>query len=199
MSTAAIDIAGVEYERSRDDQAWARWLARSADGLLITPVVFLLFAGLGIAVELGRAPAVILEWVEQPILAAVMEITVAFVVFALWEPLFLSNTGTTPGKWIMGVSVRRADGKKLSLPRALGRFVTVWFVGLGAGIPLLSLITMLMARAKLINDGVTGWDERLDCVVTHKKRHPLVWALVLVPAIGINAAFRIAERTGALG
>jgi len=193
MTAETADIV-VEYERSREDQAWARWLARGADGLLLTPIIVLLFALLGVAVELGRAPAVILEWSENPITARVMEIVAAFFLFALWEPLFLSNTGTTPGKWIMGISVRTADGKKLSLVRALGRFLTVWFVGLGAGIPLLSLITMLMARAKLVSDGKTGWDERLDCEVQHKKRHPLVWLLVIVFVLGLNAAFAVWSR-----
>jgi uncharacterized RDD family membrane protein YckC len=199
MTAEVINAETIPFERSRDDQAWARWLARSADGLLITPIVFVLFATLGVAIELGRAPAIILEWTEQPVLAAAMEIVAAFMVFALWEPLFLSNTGTTPGKWIMGISVRTRDGAKLSLPRALARFVTVWFVGLGAGIPLLSLVTMLMARAKLINDGVTGWDEQLDCVVEHRKRHPIVWALVIVTAIGVTGALRFAERSGVFG
>jgi uncharacterized RDD family membrane protein YckC len=196
MTAETADIV-LEYERSREDQAWARWLARSADGLLMTPVIVLLFGLLGVAVELGRAPAVILEWAAQPIAAAIMEIAAAFVMFALWEPLFLSNTGTTPGKWLMGVSVRRTNGQKLSLPRALGRFVSVWFVGLGAGIPILALITMLMSRSKLIADGQTGWDERLDTVVHHRKRHPLIWVLVIVCAIGLNAVLSIAARAGA--
>jgi hypothetical protein len=94
----------------------------------------------------------------------------------------------------MGVSVRRESGRRLSLPRALGRFVTLWFVGLGAGVPFLSFILMLMARAKLINDGKTGWDEQFDCVVEHKKRHPLVWGTVLVLAVGVSIAIRIWSR-----
>jgi hypothetical protein len=46
---------------------------------------------------------------------------------------------------------------------------------------------------------VTGWDERLDCVVQHKKRHPIVWVLVIVLAIGVTAALRIVERMGSAG
>jgi uncharacterized RDD family membrane protein YckC len=199
MTATAADGAAVEFERSRADQAWARWLARSADALMLTPFVFIAFAVLGVLIEIGRAPAVILSWFESPLLAGVLELGVMFLLFALWEPLFLSNTGTTPGKWLMGMRIRRTHGEKLSFARALGRFVRVWFIGMGAGVPLLSLITMLMARAKLAADGVTGWDERLDSTVHHRKRHPLVWTLVIVLVVGLGLGLRLLNRLSAEG
>jgi uncharacterized RDD family membrane protein YckC len=199
MTATAADGAAVEFERSREDQAWARWLARSADALMLTPFVFIAFAVLGVLIEIGRAPAVILSWFENPLLAGVLELGVMFLLFALWEPLFLSNTGTTPGKWIMGMRVRRNGGERLSFARALNRFVRVWFIGMGAGVPLLTLITMLIARAKLAADGVTGWDERLDSVVHHRKRHPLVWTLVIVLVVGLGLGLRLLNRLSAEG
>ena len=193
MTADTTDLE-IEFDRSREDQAWARWLARSADALLLTPFVFVLFLALGVLIELGRAPAFLLQWAEHPILSSALELVVIFVLFTLWEPLFLSNAGTTPGKWLMGLRVRRKNGEKLSFPRALARFVSVWFVGMGAGIPVLSLILMLMARGKLTSDGATGWDEQLDTVVQHRKRHPLVWVLMIVFVVGIGAGLRILNR-----
>src|SRR5690349_5823038 len=139
--TDAIDAA-LPFERERENQAWARWLARAVDSVLLSPFVFLAFAFVGVAIEFGRLPAEIYTWLETPILALVIETAFSFILFCLWEPLFLSNTGTTPGKWIMGVGVRRADGRKPGFFGALGRFIWVWTGGLGFGIPLVALILM---------------------------------------------------------
>lgn len=193
MSAVTVDDV-VPFERSREDQAWARWLARGVDSVLILPIVFAVFIALGIAVELGRLPPEFLDWTANPIMASVGEIVITWVLFMLWEPLFMSNTGTTPGKWIMGVGVLREDGSKLGFFTALGRFFWVWAVGLGLYIPLVALICMLISRSKLIADGVTHWDQGLKLQVTHKKRHPFVWFLVIVVVMCINVGVAILSR-----
>lgn len=192
-STVDDDIV-VPFERSREDQAWARWVARLADGLMLTPILMFAFLLLGALVELGRAPAELLLWLEDPIMATVIEIIALFILFALWEPLFISNTRTTPGKWIMGIRVVRTDGTKLSFLRALNRFVRVWFVGMGSRIPLLSLITMLIARATLVSDGIVAWDRQLDCQIEHRKRHPALWTLVIVIVLALNFGIAILAK-----
>lgn len=193
MTTAAFDDV-VPYERSREDQGWARWLARGIDSILILPIVFAIIIGLSIAVELGRLPIEFIAWTQDPVLATVGEVVVTFALFLLWEPLFISNTGTTPGKWIMGVGVRREDGKRAGFFTGIARYLLVWAVGLGLFIPLVALICMLISRSKLIADGVTFWDERLKLQVTHKKRHPIVWVLVIVLVLGINIGVAILSR-----
>jgi uncharacterized RDD family membrane protein YckC len=193
MTAATIEDA-VPYERSRQDQAWARWLARSIDSILIIPIVFAVFMGVGVAVQLGRLPADFIAWTENPLAATVVEIVVTMVLFALWEPLFLSNTSTTPGKWIMGVSVRREDGRRMGLFTAIGRFFWIWAVGLGLFIPLVALICMLIARSKLIADGVTAWDQGLKLEVTHKKRHPALWVVLIILVLSINIGVGILTR-----
>lgn len=186
-----------EFERTRSNQAWARWLARGLDVVLLMPATFLLFMGLGVAAELGYLPREIMTWAQDPILVRVMELAAAFLLFCLWEPLFLANAGTTPGKWLMGIRVRGADGGKLSYPRALWRFVQVWVVGLAAGIPLLVLATMLMARARLQSDGSTSWDESVGAQVTHSKRHPALWALLIVSVFAVNITVAVLARMDA--
>jgi uncharacterized RDD family membrane protein YckC len=184
----------IEFERDKEDQAWARWVARNLDFLFLLPITLLIFTAWGAAVELGRLPENSLDWTTNPLLAAAVELVMTFVLLCLWEPLFLSNSGTTPGKWIMGISVRREDGARLSFPVAFLRLIWVWFVGLASGIPFLSLVTMLIARAKLVSDGVTAWDEGLKCRLTHRKRHPVLWAAMIILFIGTNAAFAILNR-----
>lgn len=193
VEPAAQDIV-IEYERDRQDQAWARWLARIVDSILVQPIVFLAFMAWGVAVEFGRLPAESLAWLENSFATQAVEIVAIFLTLALWEPLFLSNTGTTPGKFIMGVRVRRSNGENLSWWRALQRFVQVWIVGMGLRIPVLALILMLIARAKLTSEGVTAWDKNLDCKVQHSRRHPMLWALTAFLAVGISVALAVFAR-----
>lgn len=193
MTAQAIET-DIPFERERDDQAWARWFARGIDGLLLTPFVFILFAAMGVLIELGRLPPVLYEWMVQPVAAVAMELGARFLLMLLWEPLFLSNTGTTPGKWVFGIRVRRSNGDKLSLLRAVNRFLRVWLIGMGAYVPLLSLVLSLMARARLIGSGSTVWDDQLDCVVQHRQRNPLIWTLAIVLVVGVNAAVNLLAR-----
>lgn len=184
----------VPFERSREDQGWARWLARGIDSVLILPGVFVVVIAISIGVELGRLPVEFITWTENDLMATVGEIVLTFLLFLLWEPLFISNTGTTPGKWIMGVSVHREDGKRIGFFTGIARYLWVWAVGLGLFIPLVALICMLIARSKLIADGWTAWDEGLKLQVTHKKRHPIVWVLVIVVVLGVNIGVAILSR-----
>lgn len=193
MTAETADVT-IAFERERDNQAWARWLGRLMDRLLMVPLIFAVFLVLGGLVQIGRLPPEFVAFADDPIQATIAEIVVALVLWTLWEPLFLSNTGTTPGKWIMGVRVRRPDGRNIGLFTAFRRFIWVYFAGLGLGIPLVSLICMLVARAKLVGDGVTGWDRGLGIEVTHTKRHPLVWTLAFILVIGANITLGILTR-----
>ncbi|MBP3520233.1 MAG: MerR family transcriptional regulator, partial [Oscillospiraceae bacterium] len=56
-------------------------------------------------------------------------------VMLLLEPLLLSRWGTTPGKWIFGITVRDGDGNKLTWEQARHRTWTVFAKGMGYGIP----------------------------------------------------------------
>lgn len=193
MTAEAIDTT-VAFERERDTQAWARWLGRAIDQVLLLPFVFGIFVALAAAVEVGRLPYEFIAWVDNPILATIGEITISLLLTALWEPLFISNTSTTPGKWIMGVRVKRADGRNVGLLTAFGRYFWVYAVGLGLGIPLVAFICIVVAHIKLISDGVTAWDEGLKLTVLHKKRHVIVWTLAFIIVIGVNITFAVLSR-----
>jgi len=53
---------------------------------------------------------------------------------------------------------------------------------------------MLIARSKLVADGVTAWDEGLKLQVTHKKRHPIVWVLMIVLVVGTSIVVAVLSR-----
>ena len=90
-------------------------------------------------------------------------------VYVFVEPLMLASWGTTPGKALLRVRLRRSDGKKLSYNDGLVRSLKVWIKGYGLGIPVVSLITLITAYHKLTENGITSWDSEGDFIVRHKR------------------------------
>ena len=90
-------------------------------------------------------------------------------IYILLEAGLLATWGYTPGKWLFNVSVRRPDGGKLSFSWALNRAFSVWFVGRGFNLPVLSLILPVMAYNRLKKAGKTYWDSVCGIEVRHKR------------------------------
>jgi hypothetical protein len=90
----------------------------------------------------------------------------------LWiliESSFLSSWGTTFGKWLLGIKVRNHEGGKLTYFTALKRSTLVWFKGLGMGLPIVTLFTLISAYITLTEKGITTWDQDCHLIVTHQK------------------------------
>jgi uncharacterized RDD family membrane protein YckC len=135
-----------------DPHPWRRWLARSTD-YMIGGIILGTF------------------WAFYPFAAyGVSNIVLGFMFQILWIlplAILLAATGTTPGKWLFGISVRDAFGRRPSFQRSLNRETRVLVQGLAIGIPFISLITMFLAKNRLEEWGVTAWDERLGLEVRH--------------------------------
>lgn len=96
----------------------------------------------------------------------------AIVVIFLWvfvEPIFLSTSGKTPGKWLFKTRVVPSSGGKPSYSAALTRSFKVWWRGLGIGFPIASLITLIVAHGKLTKQGITSWDKDDSFTVVHER------------------------------
>ncbi len=81
--------------------------------------------------------------------------------------LLLAAWGTTPGKWLLNMAVERQDGTAIDFGSALRRSFAVWLRGLGGGLPVVSLIAMVLAWNRLRDDGQTSWDRDGGFVVRH--------------------------------
>lgn len=81
----------------------------------------------------------------------------------------LSSWGTTPGKALLRVAVRKSDGSKLNYSEGLNRVFKVWLRGMGLGIPLFTLFAQLNAYNKLTKNGITSWDQEGGIQVMHQK------------------------------
>ncbi len=81
----------------------------------------------------------------------------AFISAITLESLFFSTFGTTPGKWLLGISVREADGRKLSRIHALKRAFLATF----------GVFMWFQVRRDLKKKGATMWDRQGGYVVTY--------------------------------
>ena len=99
-----------------------------------------------------------------------------FVTVFIWnfiEAGLLSTWGTTPGKWLLKVSIRTNNDNKLNYQQAFSRAISVWFYGLGMLIPLVSFFTLLFSADKLSRKGITTWDKKGEFIVSHSIIGPL--------------------------
>jgi uncharacterized RDD family membrane protein YckC len=98
----------------------------------------------------------------------VLGLAAAFI-WVFVEALLLSTWGTTPGKWLLGTWVADSMGNRLSFSYALSRSFSVWFMGLGFGLPLVSIITLIASYVKLTREGLTAWDRDGQFAVVHER------------------------------
>lgn len=82
------------------------------------------------------------------------------------ESLLIHRFATTPGKWLMGIKVLNQDGSLLTLAQAGYRSMRVLLVGIGFGLPLVSIFCMALSAFTTRRIGATVWD--------HMGKHRLI-------------------------
>ncbi len=92
-------------------------------------------------------------------------------VLMLWvalEAILLSAIGSTPARWLFGISVKTTYGSNISSKQALKRSLLVALQGMALGIPFAAIFTQIFAYQRLANTGTALWDTATGSVVTHK-------------------------------
>lgn len=133
---------------------WVRYWARTSD-MFMFAIIFGIFLGLTFpqVMEIGNMA---------------LGIIITFV-YLFVEPLMLSLFGTTPGKALLNIHLRRVDGGLLTYREALSRMFNVWLRGLGLGIPLVVIVMNIISYTKLTNEGITSWDKAGGFRVSHRE------------------------------
>ena len=139
---------------------WVRYWARSVD-LFVFTVIFGFIVGVA-----GIFNEVAWQLLELP--DAVFGIII-ICLYPFVEAVFISNWGASPGKWILNTKVLNKYGEHLSYTEALIRSFRIVWQGMGLGIPIVSLVTLLISYSNLKNNSITRWDANLETVVMHKK------------------------------
>lgn len=149
----ALDYCTPENDFDSRPHPWIRFFARGLDAT----VVMMTLSVVGMVVFRGNYP------VPALVVYAVMAVISVFI-----EALMLSAWGTTPGKAFLGIKVETGSGTKPTYSQALSRSFLVWLIGQGLFIPLVSLITEIVAYSKLSAEGQTVWDRMTALRVRHK-------------------------------
>ena len=131
-----------------DPHPWRRWMARSLDGMLLSVLFVFVWC-----IPLHH----FLQGVSN------LGSTVMGVILMLaLEPVLLHFFGATPGKWLMGISIRNEDGEKPSWPQAWLRTWGVLRWGHGFYIPIYNLYRGYRCYKAEMDGAVQEWDREAE-------------------------------------
>ena len=132
---------------------WRRLLARAVD------LVFYLLVWWVVAYFGFHWNVLLMHWLPCSIVMFAISLGVMIVL----EPVFLALIGTTPGKALFGIHLRKAQGGKLSLPQGYLRILRVLAHGCGYVIlPIYNFVRMYIACKDCQVEGATEWDKGID-------------------------------------
>lgn len=83
---------------------------------------------------------------------------IMYIPWFAFEAWMLQRFGTTPGKWLMGLSVSNDDGSLLTLKASIWRSIRVLVTGIGFGWAWLSPICQMMSWFTARRIGKPVWD-----------------------------------------
>lgn len=159
-SPSEAAVVSLENERTADAsilaastlaRPWPRFWARFID---ISLFVFLSSLAIGIA-TVYFAPQFYLKLVSlDSRVFGIMLLPLVAVLLAL----SMAATGTTPGKAILGIRVKR-PADRMNLTFYLGREFRVWLAGLGLGIPIVALFTQIRQYRLVAAGKPASYDE----------------------------------------
>ncbi len=109
------------------------------------------------------------------------------------EPIMLCTWGTTPGKAIFKIRLRQKNGEKLSYSQGLSRSCSVFTRGLGLGIPIVALFTLVYSYNHLIHYRTTVWDRDGNFSVSHQVIGPLRGIAIVLSFIVILGLLVLAK------
>jgi len=93
------------------------------------------------------------------------------------EPLLLMTWGTTPGKWIMGISIRLYNGKKLPYMDGLARTWGVICWGYGLFIPIYNIVRLIKSGVACGDGEELRWDD--GCIMMQKDEKFRRWLFLI--------------------
>lgn len=155
---------------------WRRLIARAMD------LVFYTLLFWTVAYYVFHWNLLLLHWV--PCSAVMLAISLALMI--VLEPVLLALFGTTPGKALFGIHLRRIQGGKLSLSQGYIRIIRVLSRGCGyVIIPGYNFVRMYKSCKACQVEGVTEWDESID--YTFRGRFYVQVALSVISAVLVAA------------
>ena len=139
---------------------WRRFFARVVD-LLLYKWLWDIFLLLVCRLNISRYAAV----------SGLLSTVVILLLMLFLEPLLLHLWGTTPGKWIMGLSVADDSEGRLSYDGALTRTLGVLRYGMGWGIiPIYRLVRLWKSYSACVDGKYLPWEDEAVLSARQRKR-----------------------------
>ena len=113
--------------------------------------------------------------------------------YLIWIPIeaaCLSAFGKTPGKWLLKIDIRQGRRERPDYLSALRRSFHVWLRGLGMGIPIVSVICLIVAYQRLKVLKITSWDKEDHFQISYRPISNMRLGLAALIAVG-GVAFHI--------
>ena len=170
---------------------WRRYLARMVDIVVIGTVTWALF-GIVFGIIAPEAAVAFFAAFDGPA-GRLADLMLTLLVTIPGSALMIGLTGVSVGKWLFGVKVVTPAGRPIGVLAALAREVRVWAMGLGLGVPLVSLFTLVGSYQSLSNDRHSAWDKPSRRIVLHRPMNTLQITLMVV-----SIPLLIAARVGLL-
>ena len=111
------------------------------------------------------------------------------------ESILLSSWGTTLGKALLKVSIKKINGEKITFADALNRSFMVWWKGMGIGFPFVTVVTQYISYEKLSNEGITDWDREGGFIVLHKNVSALRIIISILILVGLFLLLVLGQMT----
>ena len=164
---------------------WRRYAARMIDAFVVGSILWVLI-GI-IAYSLAPAAAAAFFSVFQVPGGRFLDIILTQIVVMPVNALTIGLTGLTLGKWIFGIRVSK-EGRPIGFLKALRREGAVFLFGLGFGIPIASLFTLIGSYSQLRDNRATSWDKAQKLAVNYRPESLLasigMWVAVILVLIG---------------
>jgi hypothetical protein len=152
---------------------WSRYFARWLD------------MWIGSSIFIGLLAIVYPEIFQIPNVVLVFILSAVYVIL---ESFMLVIWGTTPGKYLLNIKLIPESQKKFTFNLAFNRSANVWIKGLGCGVSIISIITLIVAYKKLTEDKITTWDKQLAIDVVHGEVSPIKLIIIILLLLSFIAS-----------
>ena len=163
---------------------WRRWLARTLD-MALCSTLWMIFLMLVFNVNAAQRNA----------LGDLLDGIAALALMLILEPLFLHFFGTTPGKWLLGITVTDPDGGRLTISAARERTWGVLWHGMGLRVPVYQLVREWKSYLAYTAGEPLPWEH--DSVITacdmNRRRYAAFAVGCLMPFLLLVLALSVAE------
>lgn len=167
---------------------WRRYLARLFDALVVGSLTWFLIS-IAFYMTAPEAADAFFSIFDKPG-GAILDAMLTLLAMIPATALMIGLTGVSVGKWIFGIKVVTPAGKSIGVIAAFSREIQVWLFGLAAGLPLISLATLLAAYNTLTEDKHAGWDKPAKRIVLHRPMNALQIILIVL-AVPLLIAGRV--------